>query len=137
MKRDYEKAEEDLRKLKGEVIKAITGESSFSPELLNSVIEEKKHECIQLKETYHKADRELKNAASQLTRMENQYDELLEWSSAYKNATMAAKKMIVSHLIERVDVFKGYKLKIKLNISVGQFFGGLSELDEDPIDIPA
>lgn len=50
---------------------------------------------------------------------------------------MAAKKMIVSHLIERVDVFKGYKLKIKLNISVGQFFGGLSKLDEDPIDIPA
>lgn len=130
VKRDYEKAAGDLQKLKAEVVKAITGESSFSPELLNSVIQEKERECEQLKEAYHKADMEIKNAASQLTRMGNQYDELLEWSSAYQSATMSAKKMIVSHLIDRVDVFRGYKLKITLNISIEQFFNGLSELDD-------
>jgi hypothetical protein len=71
--------------------------------------------------------------------MGQQYDELLEWSSAYKNATMAAKKMIVSNLIERVDVFRGYKLKIKFKISSEQFFGGLSlnELNEESALIPA
>jgi DNA invertase Pin-like site-specific DNA recombinase len=139
VKRDFEKAEEDLRKLKGEVVKAITGESSFSPELLNSVIEEKKREYQQLKEAYHKADQELKNSANQLAKMGEQYDELLEWSSAYKNATMAAKKMIVFHLIERVDVFRGYKLKVKLKISGDQFFGGLGlcELDDESVVVPA
>lgn len=137
VKRDYEKAEEDLQKLKAEVIKAITGESSFSPELLNNIIGEKEQECNQLKEAYHKADQELKNAANQLTKMGEQYDELLEWASAYKGAPMAAKKMIVSHLIERVDVFRGYKLKIKLNISIEQFFDGLSDIEEISTQIPA
>lgn len=137
VKRDYEKAEEDLQKLKAEVIKAITGESSFSPELLNNIIGEKEQECCRLKEAYQKADQELKNAASQFTKMGEQYDELLEWSSAYESAPMAAKKMIVSHLIERVDVFRGYKLKIKLNISIEQFFDGLSEIDENSAQIPA
>lgn len=137
VKREYEKADEDLRKLKGEVVKAITGESSFSPELLSSIISEKQRECNQLQEAYRKADQELKSAASQLTKMEEQYDELLEWSSAYQNATMAAKKMIVSHLIERVDVFRGYKLKIKLNISFEQFFDGLNVHDESQFVITA
>lgn len=137
VKRDYEKAEEDLKKLKAEVVKAITGESSFSPELLNNIIGEKEQECSRLKEAYRKADQDLKNAANQLTKMGEQYDELLEWSSAYKNAPMAAKKMIVSHLIERVDVFRGYKLKIKLNISIEQFLDGLSEMDESSIGISA
>lgn len=137
VKHDYENAEEDLQKLKGEVVKAITGESSFSPELLNSIIVEKEKECVQLKQAYNKADQELRNTSGQLTKMEEQYDELLEWSSAYKSATMAAKKMIVSHLIERVDVFRGYKLKIKLNISIEQFFSGLNEFDNDNLEIPA
>ena len=45
--------------------------------------------------------------------------------------------MIVSHLIERVDVFRGYKLKIKLNISIEQFFDGLSDIEEISTQIPA
>jgi DNA invertase Pin-like site-specific DNA recombinase len=139
VKREYEKAEEDLTKLKCEVVKAITGESSFSAELLSSIIEEKDRECHELKEAYNKAEQELKNSANKLAKMGQQYDELLEWSSAYKNATMATKKMIVSNLIERVDVFRGYKLKIKLKISSEQFFGGLSlnELNEESALIPA
>ena len=69
--------------------------------------------------------------------MSRQYDDLLEWSAAYQNATMPAKKMIVSHLIERVDVFRGYKLKIKLNITVEQFLNGLNEIEDVSLDIPA
>lgn len=34
---------------------------------------------------------------------------------------MPTKKMIVSHLIDRVDVSRGYDIKITLNISVEQF----------------
>lgn len=136
-KKDYEKAEEDLKKLKGEVVKAITGESSFSPELLNSVIEDKERERDQLRDAYQAAEKEIKNAETHLAQMSSQYDELLEWSAAYKSATMAAKKMIVSKLIERVDVFTGYKLKIKLNISVEQFLNGLNESAGEEIKIPA
>mgnify|MGYP003411812616 CR=1 FL=1 len=49
------------------------------------------------------------------------YDDMLEWAFAYDNASMSAKKMIVSHLIERVYVFRDYRLKVKFNMSIEQF----------------
>lgn len=137
VKRDYEKAEDELHKLKAEVVKAITGNSSFTPELLNSIIEDKERECQQLQEAYRSAEQDIKAAEARLATMSRQYDDLLEWSAAYQNATMPAKKMIVSHLIERVDVFRGYKLKIKLNITVEQFLNGLNEIEDVSLDIPA
>ena len=39
----------------------------------------------------------------------------------YNNADMAAKKMIVSRIIERVDMFRDYEIRITLNISIEQF----------------
>ena len=46
---------------------------------------------------------------------------MLEWAFAYDKASMSAKKMIVSHLIERVYVFRDYRLKVKFNMSIEQF----------------
>ncbi len=40
-------------------------------------------------------------------------------------ANIQTKKMIVCQLIERVDVFRGYELKVKFSISVEQFILGL------------
>lgn len=57
--------------------------------------------------------------------MSRQYDDILEWSAAYDHVTFPAKKVIVSHIIERVDVYRGYQLNIKLNLSVEQFLSGL------------
>lgn len=36
-----------------------------------------------------------------------------------------SETFIVSHIIERVDVYRGYQLKLKLNLSVEQFLSGL------------
>ena len=44
-KKDYEKAETELKNLKKEIIKSISGESAFSPEILNSVIQEQEAKC--------------------------------------------------------------------------------------------
>ena len=49
------------------------------------------------------------------------YDDMLEWAFAYDKASMSAKKMIVSHLIDRVYVFRDYRLQIKFNMSIEQF----------------
>lgn len=60
--------------------------------------------------------------------MSQQYDDILEWSAAYEQASMSVKKVIFSHIIERIDVFRGYKLNLKLNISIEQFLEGLDYL---------
>ena len=65
---------------------------------------------------------------SQLEVRSQQYDDLLEWSAAYETASISAKKVIVARMIERVDVYRGYQLKLTLNISVEQFLVSLENI---------
>lgn len=124
-KREYEKAESDLQSLKNEIVKALTGQSAFSPELLNGVIQEQEKKCRELRDALATSEQEVSENESRLSVMGRQYDDLLEWAAVYDSASMSAKKMIVSHIIQRVDVFRGYELKLTLNISVEQFLGNL------------
>ena len=62
---------------------------------------------------------------SKLQEISGFYDDMLEWAFAYDKASMSAKKMIVAHLIDRVYVFRDYRLQIKLNISIEQFLVSL------------
>lgn len=123
--KDCERAERDLLKLKGEIIKALKGESAFSPELLNDVIQGQEKRCEELREAQGRAEEELEESQTQIERIAGQYDDLLEWSAAFDSASISAKKVIVSRMIERVDVYRDYQLKLKLNISLEQFLVSL------------
>ena len=50
-------------------------------------------------------------------------DELLSWAECFDKADIGTKHLIVSRLIERVDVRTGYKVHIKFKISLKQFLG--------------
>ena len=52
-----------------------------------------------------------------------QVDELLSWAQCFDEADIGTKHLIVSRLIERVDVRTGYKVHIKFKISLKQFLG--------------
>ena len=114
--------------MKSEIVNALTGASAFSPELLNNVIEEQSQRCEELRTALHEAEKEYAESDSQLEVRSQQYDDLLEWSAAYETASTSAKKVIVARMIERVDVYRGYQLKLKLNISVEQFLVSLENI---------
>ena len=126
--KDYEKAEKDLQRLKSEIVNALTGASAFSPELLNSVIQEQSQRCEELRNALTEAEKDYAESDSQIEVRSQQYDDLLEWSAAYETASISAKKVIVARMIERVDVYRGYQLKLKLNISVEQFLVSLENI---------
>ena len=52
-----------------------------------------------------------------------QVDELLSWVQCFDKADIGTKHLIVSRLIDRVDVRTGYKVHIKFKISLKQFLG--------------
>ena len=52
-----------------------------------------------------------------------QVDELLSWAECFDKADIGTKHLIVSRLIERVEVRTGYKMHIKFKISLKQFLG--------------
>lgn len=120
-KRSYEKAEQELQVLKDEIIKSIMGNSTFTPELLQEAIRQQEQKCAILREEYANAERENLNNEARAEAFAEKYKDIREWSEIYDNASMSAKKMIISRLIERVEVRRGYQITIKLRIGYEQF----------------
>ncbi len=125
---DYNKAAADLESLRGEVIKAIHGESAFSKELLGSLISESETTCTKLQEQLDAAQAAYDEGKAVMASLNAQYNDILSWADLYDTASIETKKMIVACLIKRVDVYRDYKLHIDFNIDFEQFSLGLDTI---------
>jgi len=125
VQREFLKTEKELQGLKREVIKAVTGDSAFPLNLLSSLVQETEHKCVALKQAYEEAQYSVDENEKFLQELENKYNQFIAWSNIYDTANMETRKMIVAQVIERVEVFRGYELKMKFTISVQQFLIGL------------
>ena len=122
---DLKKTEQDLAGFHSEVIKSIRGESDFSSSLLRQLIDETEARQMQIKKLYDIAEGERADQAKMIADLERDCTQILEWSSIYDSSSIAIKKMIVSALIQRVDVHRNYKLVVKFRITMEQFLNGL------------
>ena len=118
---EHIKATNELTDLKAEVIKAIRGESAFSTELLGTLIQEAEELCTETKRRYEDAKESYERSQSIMDDLSAQYDSIISWADLYDNTSMEAKKMIFSYLINRIEVSRGYKVKIDFNIDLEQF----------------
>lgn len=119
--REYTKAAADLAELKSEVLKAIRGQSKFSPELLNDLIAQSEKGVADIEATRDEAKRELDGCKYQMEEIQAQYDEVISWTELYDAADLPAKKMIIANLINRIDVGTDYEIHIDFNIDLKQF----------------
>jgi DNA invertase Pin-like site-specific DNA recombinase len=119
--REYTKAAADLAELKAEVLKAIRGESKFTPELLNELITEAEKGLAAIEAARNTAKQELDSCKHRMTEMQAQYDEVISWTELYDAADFAAKKMIIANLINRIEVSTDYKVHIDFNIDLSHF----------------
>lgn len=115
------KAAEDLKTLQGEIIKALTGDSVFTPEMLKPAIEAQERKYAETCQALREAEAKMNDSEKNLRNLTEQFDSVLEWASMYDSANIAAKKMIISHMVERVTVCTGYEISVKLKISIEQF----------------
>lgn len=122
---DYTKATTDLNMLKGEIIKSLRGESTFTQEVLSSLIVEAEVRCTELQKQFEDAQASYDAGQVVLENLNAQYDDIISWSDMYNTASLESKKMIMGCLIKRIEVFRGYKLHIDFNIDLQQFNAGL------------
>lgn len=115
------KAENELQRLQGEIVKALIGESAFTPEMLRPAIEAQERKYAALMTEYKEAEADLHDSENNLLALSEKFDDMLQWAYLYDNADIAAKKMIVSWIIDRVDMYRDYEIRITLNISIEQF----------------
>ena len=122
---DYSKASADLAMLKAEVVKSLRGESSFSQDLLASLIADSETNCLKVKEQLDAAQAAYDEGQAVMASLNAQYDDIISWADMYDTASLEAKKMIVNCLIKRIEVYRDYKLHIDFNIDFEQFSLGL------------
>ena len=125
VRKEYTKATDELNTLKSEVVKAIRGESSFSTEMLSSLVSEAGARCAELQDQYEAAQAAYEEGKVVLEDLNKQFKQIVSWSEMFDTASQETKKMIANHLIRRVDVYRNYKLHIEFNIDYERFCSGL------------
>jgi len=119
--REYTKAAADLTALKSEVLKAIRGESKFTPDLLGELIAEAEKGLAEIAAVQNTAKRELDDCKYRAEELQAKYDEVISWTELYDEADLAAKKMIIANLINRIEVGTNYDIHIDFNIDLEHF----------------
>lgn len=121
LQRDIVKTEKDLQNLQNEILKAIDGTSAFDLSILNDMV-------LKLNATHTEQLTQLSSMQEEeneerliVQQMQRSYNQMVEWYDVYASATMETKKMIAAQLIERIEVFSGYKFKIHLSLTAKQF----------------
>ena len=91
------------------------------PELLNGVIAEAENKLAEAESICNIAKCELNSCKHRITEMQVKYDEVISWTELYDAADLAAKKMIVANMINRIEVGEGFNLHIDFSIDLSHF----------------
>ena len=129
---DFAKLTKELTDYKSEVVRVIRGESSFSSDLLNSLITSTQEKSNEAEKNIAILQNELEDSKSMLANIKRQYDRALSWSAVFDEADIEAKKMIVSSLIKKISVRRGYEVDIEFNIDYEQFSEGMDKRLSNP-----
>lgn len=120
-KKVYEQDSKELATLEAEVVKALSGTSTFPQELLNKLIAQKTESVKTAKSEIENLQTELDFSKKLLSEAKEKYNTLLSWAEMFDNSSPEAKKMIASYLINKVSVKKDYDITIEFNTDVEQF----------------
>ncbi len=131
---DLEKNKKQLQMLRQEISKVLTGESIFSREDLTLSLQNLKDDIAEAEEKLEalkSEDDQKKKVASGIVPAYRQFQ---TWAEEFDGASFEAKKMIANQLFHRVEVFKGYRLNININLTYQQFLEGWSTSDSIAVE---
>jgi hypothetical protein len=121
--KEFENARKQVTALEEEAVKALTGESQLDLAIVNQMLIKHRARLEKAQHTMDEARSRLESEKESAKETKAQIDEFLSWADCYKTAERDVRHMIISRLIERVEISKGYKMNIKFRISLNQFLG--------------
>ena len=136
-KAENSKATTEYESMKAEMIKVVLGKSDMPKEVLSEVVNECRDKVIATSDHLTALTAELERGNARVSEMRSELSRIRTWSEIFDGSDMEVKKMIANYIIKRVNVFKGYKLDIELNLNVQQFLNGLDSISGDEGSRPA
>ncbi|MBE6754462.1 MAG: hypothetical protein E7559_08980, partial [Ruminococcaceae bacterium] len=120
-------AQSEVETYKAEVGKCLRGTSKWDADLLRELLDEAQVKLAERQNQLTEAQTALEDCAARMAQIKLQHKELISWSRIFAQSSPGAKKMILSKLIERIEVGRDYELNICFRISYAQFCGAVEE----------
>lgn len=115
-------------KLNEEIANTLIGESFYSPEQLSAAITTVQQKIDAIKQQLEITSNEMELRRASMEKVRPMYEQFKGWAEEFRLATVEQKKMIISQVVSRIELGKGYKIKITLNMEYEQFCEGWNGL---------
>ena len=126
---EYEQAHRELTALEDEAMKAILGTSKVSAEAIDNMLPKYRAKLEGAKAHLGDVEAKLKAEMEDKAVEIKQYKQFMTWAEAFESVSMETKRIILSRLIERVEVGDGYQIHIQFRLSARQFWNELANGD--------
>lgn len=126
------KLNKELAEYKSEVLKAIRGESSFTADVLNPLIQDTKDKVSKQTTELELFKSELEESDTLYEKAKAEHLRIRSWSEIFDESSPEAQKMVASSLINAVRLYRGYRIEIDFNISIKEFVESVILNEENP-----
>lgn len=117
-----------LEKLNAEIADSLTGDSVYTPEQLSIAINSVNQKMTDANAQLETIQNEIENQKASMEKVRPNYNRFIGWAGEFASATVERKKMIISQLVKRIEISKGYKINIEMNMDYEQFCEGWNGL---------
>ena len=125
---ELEKYTAQLDTMNAEIADSLTGNSVYSPEQLSVAITLINQKIDKTKLQLETVRDEKLNNKTFMEKFRKIYENLTGWANEFEFASIERKKMIISQLTSRIEISRGYKVNIVLNMDYEKFCGELDNI---------
>ncbi|MFQ9872957.1 MAG: hypothetical protein ACLRVT_08240 [Oscillospiraceae bacterium] len=120
--------ERDRETLRGEVARAIRGESSFGVPLLQELLQGTEAEIDKTRERLYELEARLQNGEQLRREIEIKQRKYCGLNQIFCSGTLEEQKMLLAIVVKRIEVRRDYELNIQLSPDFERFLDGLIEM---------
>lgn len=119
----HEGIQQTLENLYEQALAATSGKAGLSLEVINTLILKCQVQEQEAKKALDEAKARMDDELAMTQHTAESTKELLTWADCFDQVNMETQHMILTTLIDRIEVGRGYKLTIHYKVTPEQFFG--------------
>lgn len=117
LEKKLQDCEHALERYEAEVLRCLDGESGFTQEMLARLIAKAEAELRAARQEYAKVLQEAEDDRELAQKIKECYRQFCGWAEEFELAPLARKRMILSELLEKVEVGKGYQVTVHVKLT--------------------
>lgn len=104
-----------------EIINCLMGESKLTADVLNPMLNDIRDRITTMEKVIADLQKQKDNEENHVKFLSSQYQSIMEWADTYDLMQQDEKKMVLAHLIERIEVRRDYYLSVTFYVALEDF----------------